>query len=162
MLQWNSIVCPIDFSDAAREAMHLAADIASRHGAALHLVHIYQVPGISFPEATVYSGQEALEKLLDATGKELAAWRAEARSMGADRVETHAIMGVPYSEIIRFVRNNHCDLLVLGTHGRTALMRALMGSVAEKVVRHAPCPVLTVRPQRAHVAEEVGAETQTQ
>jgi nucleotide-binding universal stress UspA family protein len=147
MLEWRRICCPVDFSDASREAMYAAAELAQRFDAELQLVHVYQMPGVSFPEATVFAGHEALQQLIELVERALSEWGAEARARGASKVTTHAIMGVPYAEVLKYAEDRQSDLIVMGTHGRTALMRALLGSVAEKVVRHAPCPVLTIRPR---------------
>jgi len=117
------------------------------------LLHVYQAPGVSFPEATFLAGDEVLQQLVEMIARSLAEWRGEAERAGAPRVSTHTAMGTPYAEILRFAEKQECDLLVMGTHGRTALARVFIGSVAEKVVRHATCPVLTVRPGRGCAVE---------
>jgi len=159
MLRWRKILCPVDFSEMSRKAMQVAAQIASDRDAELSLLHVYQAPGMSFPEATFLAGDEVLQQIVKMVLQSLAEWGAEARRCGASQVTTHSAMGAPYAEILRFAEQHKCDLIVMGTYGRTALMRALLGSVAEKVVRHAPCPVLTVRPESvpAAVTEEVSS-----
>ncbi|HEY3452624.1 MAG TPA: universal stress protein [Myxococcales bacterium] len=160
MLEWRKILCPVDFSEPSRRAMHVAAQLAREHRAELMLLHVYQAPGVSFPEATFLAGDEVLQQLVEMVLKSLAEWKEEAARAGAPEVTTHTAMGTPYAEILRFAEKQECDLLVMGTHGRTALARVFIGSVAEKVVRHAPCPVLTVRPDRGQpvVAEVPQAE----
>lgn len=90
-----------------------------------------------------------LQDLADGAQRHLDEWRAAAEGLGAPRVETAKEAGEPAAEIVAFARERGVDLLVLGTHGRTGLEHALMGSIAERVVRKAHCPVLTVRPPPA-------------
>jgi len=148
MPEWRRICCPVDFSEPAREAMRTAAWLAGKHEAELVLVHAYQLPGVAFPESSAFAGPGVLDRLLEAIDRQLAEWRGEAESLGASPVTAHTATGVPWVEIVRFAEEGGCDVLVMGTHGRSAIARAILGSVAEKVVRHAPCPVLTVRPRR--------------
>jgi len=160
MLEWRKILCPVDFSEPSRQAMHVAAQLARERGAELMLLHVYQAPGVSFPEATFMAGDEILRQLLEMVLKSLAEWKSQAERIGASHVSTHTAMGTPYAEILRFAEKQEVDLLVMGTHGRTALMRVLIGSVAEKVVRHAPCPVLTVRPEKVQEAATQAGEAE--
>lgn len=158
MLEWRKVLCPVDFSETSRRAMHAAVELARRNGAQLHLLHVYQAPGVSFPEATVFAGDEILQQLADLVVKTIGEWRAEAERLGAPKVLSHTAMGIPWAEILRFADANAVDLIVMGTHGRSGLMRVLIGSVAEKVVRHAPCPVLTIRPERARATAQDTAQ----
>ncbi|HCF61915.1 MAG TPA: universal stress protein, partial [Myxococcales bacterium] len=121
------------------------ADLAKRLGAELVLLHAYQLPGVATPEAVIYRGRSPLDRLIKAVVGLLGEWKSEALGLGAPEVTTHAASGVAYAEIVRFAEEQACDLIVMGTHGRTAVHRMLVGSTAERVVRHAPCPVLTVR-----------------
>jgi nucleotide-binding universal stress UspA family protein len=144
--EWKRICCPIDFSDASRAAMEVAADLARRFGAELVLFHAYPVPGYTFPDGSVVASPKMLQDLADGAERHLEAWRRDAEAAGAARVEAAKVAGEPAAEIVSFAREQGVDLLVLGTHGRTGLEHALMGSIAERVVRRARCPVLTVRP----------------
>ena len=143
---WKRICCPIDFSDASRAAMEVAADLARRTGAELCLLHAYPVPGYTFPDGSVVASPKMLQDLADGAQRHLDEWRTAAEGLGAPRVDTAKEAGEPTAEIVAFARERGVDLLVLGTHGRTGLEHALMGSIAERVVRKAHCPVLTVRP----------------
>jgi nucleotide-binding universal stress UspA family protein len=146
--EWKRICCPIDFSDASRAAMEVAADLAKRFGAELVLLHAYPIPGYTFPDGSVVASPKMMQDLADQAQKHLEEWRNEAeRLVGAPRVTAEKAVGEPAAEIIRVAREARADLVVVGTHGRTGLEHALMGSVAERVVRRAHCPVLTVRPQ---------------
>ncbi len=144
---WKRICCPIDFSDASRAAMEVAVDLARRTGAELVLLHAYPIPGYTFPDGSVVASPKMMQELADQAERHLEEWRAAAAATtGAPRVGTHKAVGEPAAEIVAFAKANGIDLIVVGTHGRTGLEHALMGSVAERVVRRAHCPVLTVRP----------------
>jgi nucleotide-binding universal stress UspA family protein len=145
---WKRICCPIDFSDASRAAMEVAADLARRHGAELVLLHAYPIPGYTFPDGSVVASPKMMQELAEGAERHLEEWRLEAeRLVGAPRVGKAKAIGEPAAEIVGYAKDERVDLLVLGTHGRTGLEHALMGSVAERVVRRAHCPVLTVRPE---------------
>ena len=144
---WKRICCPIDFSDASRAAMEVAADLARRTGAELVLLHAYPIPGYTFPDGSVVASPKMMQDLADQAERHLGEWRADAEKLvGAPRVTMDKAIGEPAAEIVSYAEEKGIDLLVLGTHGRTGLEHALMGSVAERVVRRARCPVLTVRP----------------
>jgi nucleotide-binding universal stress UspA family protein len=143
---WKRICCPIDFSDASRAAMEVAADLARRGGGTLHLLHAYPIPGYTFPDGSVVASPRMMQELADGAQRHLEEWRDEAVKLGAPRVEVTKAVGEPAAEIVSFAAEQGMDLLVLGTHGRSGLEHALMGSIAERVVRKARCPVLTVRP----------------
>jgi nucleotide-binding universal stress UspA family protein len=144
---WKRICCPIDFSDASHAAMEVAAHLARKNGASLVLLHAYPIPGYTFPDGSVVASPRMMQELADQAEKHLKKWRAEAEKLvGAAQVRTEKAIGEPAAEILSFAKSSGQELLVLGTHGRTGLEHALMGSVAERVVRKAHCPVLTVRP----------------
>jgi nucleotide-binding universal stress UspA family protein len=126
---------PTDFSEASDGAARVARDLAGETGAILHVVHV--VPPVTDPA-------NAAERLAD-VGRQLADGR---------RIETALLSGRIAHEIVRYARARRIDLIVLGTHGRTGFSRAILGSVAEAVVRLAPCLVLTVPPG---VAPDVAA-----
>jgi nucleotide-binding universal stress UspA family protein len=147
--EWKRILCPIDFSDASRAAMETAADLAKRQGGRLTLFHAYPVPGYTFPDGSFVASSKMLEELAEAARNHLEEWRRIATSLGLAEVQAVTAVGEPAAEIVAHARDNAIDLVVVGTHGRTGLTHAIMGSVAERVVRKAPCPVLTVRPPKA-------------
>jgi nucleotide-binding universal stress UspA family protein len=146
--EWKRILCPIDFSDASRAALETAADLAKRQGATLWLFHAYPVPGYTFPDGSFVASSKMLEELAEQARRHLEDWKSIAASLGVAKVETYSAIGEPAHEILTFAADKGIDLVVIGTHGRTGLTHALMGSVAERVVRKAPCPVLTVRPPK--------------
>jgi nucleotide-binding universal stress UspA family protein len=144
--EWKRICCPIDFSDASRAAMELAADLARRFGAELVLLHAYPVPGYTFPDGSVVASPRMMQELADQAARHLGEWRGDAEKLGAPRVSVATAVGDPAGEILDYAAEQHVDVLVLGTHGRTGLEHALLGSVAERVVRRSRIPVLTVHP----------------
>src|SRR5215470_5492470 len=146
--QVDKILCPVDFSDASKEAMQLGAEMARRLEASMTLLYVIEVPMLAFPVATFTYPLEDVQAGVEAA---LAEWRHDAQARGVQVVHTKIVAGVPHTDIVREARDGGYGLIVLGTHGRTGLDKLLVGSVAERVVRSAPCPVLTVRPaaQRA-------------
>jgi nucleotide-binding universal stress UspA family protein len=143
--EWKRICCPIDFSDASRAAMEVAADLAKRFGAELVLLHAYPIPGYTFPDGSAVASSRMLQELADEAARHLEEWRQLAVKAGAKRVVVETAVGDPAGEIVRLAQETKADLVVMGTHGRTGIEHALMGSIAERVVRRAKCPVLTVR-----------------
>lgn len=142
----TKIMCPVDFSPGSLQAMRTAVRIANEHDAELVLVHSWYfpaggfggdyVPAADIVQAISSDAQRGLENAV-----------AEARKLGAHRVTSKLLNGSPWQQIVDAAqREPGLDLIVIGTHGRTGLSRVVMGSVAELVVRHAPCPVLTVHP----------------
>ncbi len=146
MRPFRKILAPTDFSKNAGEALEIAVDLAKRYEATLHLLHVDQLPAFAFPEGAVVAGPDTMLAITEAGAQGLAAAKADAERLGATRVTVQSVMGTPFADIVRVAREEKADLIVMGTHGRTGLAHALLGSVAEKVVRKAPCPVLTVRP----------------
>jgi nucleotide-binding universal stress UspA family protein len=143
MLSIRTILHPTDFSDSARDAFRLACALARDYGARLVLLHVGRQPviqpfgGVIPPEPEQYH-EELAESLckIEADDPKVC-------------VERRLIFGGdPAVEIVQVARQIPCDLIVLGTHGRTGLGHLLMGSVAERVVRAAPCPVVAVKSPR--------------
>jgi nucleotide-binding universal stress UspA family protein len=150
MFQIRRILVPTDFSDASTGALQMAIELAQRFGARITLFHAHQVPSYVFPEGMMPVSPPVLQDLEQSIGLELTRLAAGVESAGVP-VDHHQALGVPFAEVCRYAEEMHADLIVMGTHGRTGLRHVLLGSTAEKVVRKAPCPVLTVRPE-AHEA----------
>jgi nucleotide-binding universal stress UspA family protein len=142
MIEIRKILCPIDFSDASSRAIRFAVDLAKKFGATLTLLHVYQVPGYTLPEGMVVAGPATLTELAAEVDAALADWKAEAVGLGCVDTATATAIGSTHAEIIAAA--DGFDLVVMGTHGRKGIRHALLGSVAEKVVRGARCPVLTL------------------
>jgi universal stress protein A len=137
------ILVPIDFSGASRQALKYAVPLAQEFGGVVHLVHVVEPIYLSGEVTPGYVGLDtsALAKTAQGHLEALAGEQLPPEVAGQTLVRT----GVPYDEIGAVAKELEIDLIVLTTHGRTGLARALLGSTAERVVRHAPCPVLTVR-----------------
>lgn len=139
------IVVPTDFSMCAEEAWGLAQRLAGAFGSELVLVHVL-VEAPLFEEGPFKMDRtrhvyEAARKWAEESLEE---WAGKARGKGL-KVRPVLRTGVPYREVVALATDELADLVVLGTHGRGGINRALLGSVADRVVRLAPCPVLTVR-----------------
>ena len=140
------ILVPTDFSPHSNEATAWAADLAGRYGSAIVLVHVYQPVSMILPEGFVLKSAEEIADLLHSLDAALAEAKGQlARIAPGVAIDSVLLQGTPFAEIVRHARENGFDLIVLGTHGRTGLSHVVLGSVAEKVVRKAHCPVLTVR-----------------
>ena len=145
-MTFQKILCPIDFSAGSQQAMRVAARLANEADAELVLVHSWYVPPTAFGGEYVISPSVIQEMSDDATIGLEAAVR-DVTALGVKRVSSKQLTGLPWHEIVAVLEQDHAyDLVVMGTHGRTGLARILLGSVAEMVVRHAPCSVLAVRP----------------
>ena len=141
----EKILFPTDFSEGSDNAVLYPIDLAKQYNATLFIIHIVydviQTTGWDVPHLPL----EQLDKdLTEGSERQLDEFCTEVIH-GVDKVEKRTIMGVPHQEIVQFAEDEKIDLVVIGTHGRTGLDRALFGSTAERVVRMAPCPVLSVR-----------------
>jgi nucleotide-binding universal stress UspA family protein len=167
MADWRKILCAVDFGEPSREAMREAAELARRSGAELALVHVQAAAPRIAGELFVPT-PEAAERALVEVRRLLAGWRVAAERIAARPLRSTVLSGDPAREIVRFARASRADLVVVGTHGRGALGRIVLGSVAEKVVRDAHCPVLVARRtllptvQDADDAEDLAAEAAQQ
>jgi universal stress protein A len=139
------ILHPTDFSECAARAQATAVDLAGKLGGEIVLLQVlvetplYGESVLNMPK--VQSVYDAQRKWAEAT---LEARVGDLRQRGI-KASWRAQVGVPFEEIVRVATEERADMIVMGTHGRSGLNRALLGSVAERVIRLAPCPVLTVR-----------------
>lgn len=142
-LSIQRILVPHDFSDTANRALEYALDFAEKLGAKVTVMHAYEVPVYGFPEGPVLTAEMAGQiEAAARTALEAVAKRSKRPGLEPDFVLRQ---GPAWSEIQAAAKEMRADLVVIGSHGRRGLSRALLGSVAERVVRTAPCPVLTVR-----------------
>lgn len=142
---FRRILLPTDFSEGAVSSAVAARRIAEQFGASLHVLHVLDEPVALDP---MFRGDIPLEMLRERMGKYAAEGMeafVAANLAGLEGVTASVVSGVPYREIVRVARESNADLIVIGTHGRTGVEHVLFGSTAEKVVRNAQCPVLTIR-----------------
>jgi nucleotide-binding universal stress UspA family protein len=154
MINLTRILVPSDFSACSDAAVRYGLELARKFGATLHLLHVVQDPATQPWAAEGFAAPlvEAVEQ-----------WQKDARIRlensipPEDRVTAvvTCALAAPCPEILRYAADNEIDLIVMGTHGRGGVSHMLLGSIAEKVVRRAPCPVLTVR-QGEHEFVEPG------
>ena len=142
----KKILVPTDFSEASRESLRYACTVADALSASLHIIHVNQnpyVPGGFLDFYTLPPG--FFQEIERATSQDLAALLT-AEEMVKYRATLVQRIGAPGHEILDYLRQQgDIDLVVMATHGRGGAARLMMGSVADKVIRGAPCPVLTVR-----------------
>lgn len=160
-MQIKRILCAIDFSDASREALNFSVELGRQFSATVTLFHVYQLPGYTLPEGVVLPGPDTLSKMFERIDTVLGEWRSEAEGRGvtADMV---SVQGSPWTEIVERAKTGDYHMIVVGSHGHTGLRHMLLGSTAERVVRHAPCPVLTVRTRDHHIVEDAPTVAETQ
>lgn len=146
MTPFQKILVPTDFSRHSTEALHTAADLSRRYEAStVSLVYVFEPVTYALPEGHVMAAPTQIQELDAVFEQRLAGVKAEAEAAGARNVQTKLLTGPVANEITDYAEQEHFDLIVMGTHGRTGLRHLVLGSVAEKVVRTAPCAVLTVR-----------------
>jgi universal stress protein A len=145
MSGYRRILVPVDFSAHSAEATRVGADLARRFDASLTLVYVYDPLAYALPDGFAMVSQADIDKLLEAFRAQLAASQRLALEAGAPRVETKLLQGFVAGQIVEFASGGEFDLVVMGTHGRTGMQHLVMGSTAERVVRLARCPVLTVK-----------------
>jgi nucleotide-binding universal stress UspA family protein len=145
----RKILVATDFSPHSDAALELALDLAQHYDASLTLLHVCHIPSYVFFGGGAYvPSPELTDDILDDAQRALTQARERAAQSGV-AVETHALLGEPAADIVRFAHEHKSDLIVVGTHGRRGLGRLVLGSVAERVVRTADVPVLTARARPA-------------
>ncbi|HKO50161.1 MAG TPA: universal stress protein [Polyangiaceae bacterium] len=149
MISMRKILVPVDLSPAGMPLLERAREFAGTFSATIDLLYVWTPPVMLAPEALItgvgVTEQPFLEWLGNSAREHLDKFENQAREAGIAIARSHCELGDPASTIVDHAKAGGYDLMVLGTHGRTGLSHALIGSVAEKVVRRAPCAVLTVR-----------------
>jgi nucleotide-binding universal stress UspA family protein len=148
MVNYRYILYCTDFSESAKAALPFAIDITKKYGATLHVVHVYQDPGhlaeykissnikmdwIRVARSLGTEAEKKLKGLCEEIGKEVKTYKST------------MLRGRPYTEIIRYAKENKIDLIVLASHGLSGLEHVFFGSTAERVLRESPCHVLVIR-----------------
>jgi nucleotide-binding universal stress UspA family protein len=152
MIELKRILVPIDFSQTSKAALRYGVELARQFSAQIHLLHVPE-PLLEWPGATYAVGVRETMQRAECESLRHLLTDTETREL---RPECAVRLGTPSSEIVRYAEEHEIDVIVMGTHGRTGVARVLMGSVAEAVVRTAPCPVLTMhrRGRESVVADE--------
>lgn len=148
MIRIQNVLVPTDFSEFSKHALQYGCEFARRFDAHLHLLHVMDasltmpdpIMGAPVSDAELHDLQNRAETAMQ--GLPEPEWLD-----GISQVKKIIQTGSPFVEIVRYARQQEIDMIVLGTHGRTGLAHVLIGSTAERVIRKAPCPVLTVRPE---------------
>ena len=144
----RKIVVPTDFSPDARCALDLALELSRASGAKVILLHVCHIPTYAFFNGGLFAPTpELVDGIIEDAKQALTLEQVDRRARG-DEVEIACLEGDPADLIVRFSATQKADLVVMGTHGRRGVRRLLMGSVAERVVRAAEQPVLTVHARR--------------
>ncbi len=146
MIDVKCILHPTDFGESSKQSLEYACSLATQFSASLHLVHVVQdialiaspFAGGFPPDYYIKQTQYATDELAKLPGK-----TAEFKGSVIRKV----LEGTPFVEIIKYAKENAVDMIVMGTHGYKGLEHLIIGSVAENVVRKAPCPVLTIHPK---------------
>jgi nucleotide-binding universal stress UspA family protein len=144
------ILVPTDLSEGAEEALDYACELARQFGATVHLLHVIGIPTLGVPELGVALTSTVIDSMVrdnQIALDELVERKRHLATFGQALLRT----GDARDLINQTAKELGVDLIVMGTHGRRGVSRALLGSVTETVVRTAPCPVLTVRPHTAHI-----------
>jgi universal stress protein A len=148
-MEIRRILAPTDFSEPSKQAIAYALELAQTFGATLVLLHVVELPPYpieGLPPSQL--GGTLLEDLEQQATSDLAQVLANEAEV---KVVRRVVVGIPYRKIVVVAADEKLDLIVMATHGRTGFNHLFVGSVAEKVVRTAPCPVLTIRPSSGTV-----------
>lgn len=166
MTSFHRILVPTDFSDCSHAACDMALKLALKFGASITLLHIQEPPawqGFVIPELVVGMPTDvgtSVTEVVVANSKRLMEQRVEnLRRAGVTEVRHRMEAGEPSALILQVAEEEPFDLIVMGTHGRQGFERLMMGSVAERVVRQAASPVLTVRAANVMAAGDAGQST---
>ena len=146
--KFRKMLVPVDYSPPSTAAIRYAVDLAHAFGGTVHVLHAWEVPAYLRPDLTIWSGEmsSTLAEQVRLGAENAMREFSKTNGLGGDEAVTYEVVqGDPYNAILAVAKDGAFDLIVMGTHGRTGISHVLLGSVAEKVVRHANCPVLTIR-----------------
>jgi len=151
-LKVDVILVPVDFSEYTGAVVKYASFLADKLGSSIRLLHVIQLLHISeavnWMDTVMPTAAEGglSKQIIESSQKQLDKLKEDCRQNGIE-AETSVVEGVPFIEIVNAVEECDADMVVMGSHGRTGVSHLLMGSVAEKVVRRASCPVLCIKPE---------------
>jgi len=143
MVALRKILCPVDFSETSRHAFQYAVLLAQKCAAELTVLHVVE----DVPLFTAYAGvpETAIRDEVEKSARKELAELVGSIDPGSGQIRTQLVRGTSYKAIVRYAEEHKADLIVMGTHGRSGLEYAFFGSVTERVMRRAPCPVLIAR-----------------
>lgn len=147
MLTIRNILVATDFTETSNRALDYAIEVARRFDAAVTLMHAYEIPVFGFPDGAMIATVDVASRIATAAQQALLD-AAEARKARGVRIDTLLREGIAWEEVNHVADDIGADLIVIGTHGRRGLARALLGSVAENIIRTATRPVLTLHGPR--------------
>ncbi len=155
MIQFRNILVPTDFSDTSLPSFRYAVELARKFGSAIHLLYVIEDPIEFLPVFGGYTPDRSAFEEFAKSG--LDAW-AMTQELSGINVTKRFVHGKPSLAIIEYAKRHEIDMIVMGTHGRGFTGHLLMGSVAEQVVRHAPCATLTVKPTNFKFIADVAVQ----
>ncbi len=142
---WKTILFPTDFSEHSQRGLKVACALARERGARLVLLHVVvDAPPALLPDVAGFRYDEMVEALRERSAESLPKLLDEDAARGLE-LTCRTEFGIPHAEIVRVAAEEGVDLIVMPTHGRTGAMHLLIGSVTEKVIRHATCPILVLK-----------------
>jgi nucleotide-binding universal stress UspA family protein len=148
MFPIKKVLAPIDFDQSFDDSLDYAVNLAAQLGATVCVIHVYAIPVYGFPDGAIITSAELATRLSEAAQKHLDAAVDSRKGRGVE-LSSVLVTGNPWEEISTVAKSEKADLIVMGTHGRRGVARALLGSVAERVLRTSAIPVLVV-----HAAHE--------
>jgi nucleotide-binding universal stress UspA family protein len=157
MKPFSKILVPLDFLPHSAEAVRRALELAAQCSATVVLLYVYEAGEYPMAPGDIVYDAEQLDRMTAKVRARLEAVRRDVDPMGRQRVTTRVLQGNPARSIVDAATREPFDLIVMGTHGRTGVQRWVTGSVAEEVMRRAPCAVLTVKAPRESVVEHLAA-----
>jgi nucleotide-binding universal stress UspA family protein len=150
MSSLRKLLVATDFSPHSRRAVGMASELSGRLGVPLVVMNAVQIPMYPIPDGVVLRAPEVMTELVDRARRTLEDECKVAADLGAQDVEAQWVEGPPAAEIVRLAKELDVDLILVGSHGRGALARAILGSTADKVVRTAHCAVMVVTHEPHH------------
>ncbi|MFA3783924.1 universal stress protein [Melioribacteraceae bacterium 4301-Me] len=148
MFNIKNIIVPTDFSKLSYSAFEFARDLAEKNDAVIHLIHILEkTPPFLAVRSLDVSEDEIMKSMEKNAKKQLHKTVSILREDSSVQIKEILRKGVDYEEIVNYSNEINADLIVIATHGRTGILHTLLGSVAEKVIRYAKCPVLVITPK---------------
>jgi nucleotide-binding universal stress UspA family protein len=139
--RFRKILCPVDFERNSLDALDVARELAQENGATLHLLHVARVPSQDMDVPLPFAVDPRWERKARTRLERIASEQLDDKV----RYQVHVVSGTPDVDVLRLANELQVDLIVMATHGRKGLRHFVLGSVAERVVREASCPVLTIR-----------------